>query len=190
MKLLDPSNPERFTTLVHPSFDNPTHVHKIFDDPDFIQLAMVDKNYFDIRWASNANGVQSLELLDELIEQSEFSKGRVVLKHTFKRPGTIIGGANVVKGEAEDIMNEVRDAGDRVLGYSLKNKALELSFHKSWPKTYHDIETNEVVLRMRRENTMARYITDQAISLSAMEGLRSSTDQTLDEFSEYLPVLR
>jgi hypothetical protein len=190
MTHLDPANPERFKSIPYPSPENPELVYKIFDDPDFIQLNLREKKTFDIRWASNASHVQSLELLGELIEQSEFKTGTLALRHTFRRPGTVSGGANMFDGEAEDILNEVRDAGDRVISYTLKSKSLELNFSPSWPKTYHDIQTNEVFLRMKRSNRMARYITDQAISLTAMEGLRSSTDQTLDEFSEYLPSLK
>lgn len=190
MSNLDPSNPERFKPISYPSSDQPELVFKVFEDPDFIQLNLREKKHFDIRWATNASHVQSLELMSEMIEQSEFTTGTLALSHTFRRAGTVTGGANFLEGEAEDIMHEVRDAGDRVLSYNLKSKSLMLEFGPSWPKTYHDIHTNEVVLRMKRSNKMARYITDQAISLTAMEGLRSSTDQTLDEFSEYLPALK
>lgn len=190
MTILNPSNPERFTPLVYPSLEHPAYVHKIFEDPDFIQLHLEDKKKFNIRWASNASIVQSLELLDEIIDQGDFSTGTIALRQTFGRQGQIIGGANQLSASSEDIMNEVRDAGDRVIGYSLSNKELELRFHPSWPKTYHDLSVNEVVLRMKRTNKMARHITDQAISLTAMQGLRNSTDQTLDELAKYLPSLR
>lgn len=190
MTIINPLNPERFTPLVHPSLKHPTYVHKIFEDPDFIGMHLEDKKMFDIRWASNASMVQSLELFGEIIDQANFCTGTIALRHTFGRQGQIMGGANQLHGEAEDIMDEVRDAGVRVIGYSLSNSELELKFLPSWPKTYHDMSTNEVVLRMKRTNKMARHITDQTISLTAMEGLRSSADQTLDEFAKYLPILR
>ncbi len=190
MTLLDPSNPERYKTLAHPSVERPTHLFKIFEDPDFIQMDLSEKRDFYIRWASNANNVQSLELLDEIIEQADFESGTITLRHTFERPGMVIGGANILSGDAEDIANEVRDAGDRVIGYSLSNKSLELRFGPSWPKTYHDIATNELMIKMRRSDKMARFIIDQSISLTAMEGLKRSTDQTLDEFAKYLPALQ
>ncbi len=190
MTILNPSSPERFTTLVYPSHQQPTYVSEVFEDPDYIQLHLGDKKDFDIRWTTNASSIQSLELLSEFIVQSDFTSGTITLRHAFDRPDTLVGGANVLNGDAEDIMNEVHDAGDRVIGYSLTSKSLELHYSPSWPKTYHDIRANEIVLKMRRTNNMARYIIGQAISLTALEGLRNSADNTLAEFATYLPVLR
>lgn len=190
MTEFNPYNPERNVTQPYPSAVRPKFVFKIYDDPDFIQLSLRDRRSFDIRWATNANHVQSVDQLSELIEQSYFTQGTISLRHSFERTGTVSGGANILEGDAEDILNEVKDAGDRVIGYSLSSKALQLSFQPSWPRTYHDIHTNEIILKMSRRNKMARAITDQAISLTAMEGLRSSTDQTLNEFSQYLPAFK
>lgn len=183
-------SPERYKTLAYPSDQKPTHITKIFKDPDFIEMSLMERRNFSMRWASNASIVQSVELLNEFNEQADFRNGTIVLKHTFERNGTIAGGANVLNGEPEDILGEVLDSSDRAIGYSLSNKAMQLRFGPSWPKTYHDIATNEIDITLKRTNRMARFIIDQAISLTAMEELRQSTDQTLDEFAEYLPLLR
>lgn len=187
---IDLSNPERHTLLFHPSQEQPTHINKLFNDPDFIQLYLGDKRTFEISWASGSDIPGSVEILEELIAQGDFSKGMVALRRTTDEIDAGMSGANQLEGEAEDILNEVVRSEDRVLGYRLMSRHVQLAFRPTWPKTHHDIPTNELVLQMKRTNKMARYITDQAISLSAMDGLRESTDQTLDELSEYLPALR
>lgn len=188
-KCMETPTPERYVPLVYPSEKQPRYVDKIFDDPDFIRLSLVDKKNFQVSWATSGNGVHSLELLSEFIDESDFDSGTIALKQTYQRPNTI-GGFNELEGEAEEIINEVKDAGDRVIGFSLRSRTLELFFRPSWPRTYYNLQTNEIALDMNRKAKTARHITSKAISLTAMNELGASTEETLDQLARYLPVLK
>ena len=190
MPNLDPLNPEKFVPLRHPASGPVEHVFKRFDDPDFIMLYLGAKKDFEVSWATNANAMQSVDLISEFAEENGLETGTIVLKHAFRRPNTIIGGANHLEGSAEDVLNEVQDSGDRAVGYTLHSKQLGLAFRQVWPRTYHDIKTNEFVLTISRKNSMARFILGRTISLTAMEGLKQSTEVTLNELAEFVPILR
>lgn len=190
MSKLNPQNPEKFVPLTFPENGRVIHVYKRFDDPDFIELYLGAKKTFEVTWATNANSTQSVDLISELTNQAEFNKGTIALTHTFRRPDTVMGGTNFLEGPPEDIINEVRDSGARAVGYTLHSKNITLAFRPTWPKTYHDIASNEFVLTLGRRNPMARFVLDQTISLTGMDGVRGSIDKTLDEFAEFVPVLR
>jgi len=190
MAAIDPMNPERYVLFPYPTTGPVTSVDKLFEDPDFVRVSLDTKKDFEISWATNASAAQSLELIGEITDQADFTKGAIALKHTFRRPDVVVGGVNMLEGLAEDVMGEVQDGADRVLGYTLYSKAMDISYRRSWPRTYHDIQTNEFALRLGRKDSMARFIVDRTVSLTAMEGFKSVVDSTLDEFATYVPALR
>jgi hypothetical protein len=166
-------------------------VHKFFEDPDFARIRIRDDEHpFDISWATDKTAPESLDVLEEFIESSQLKTGSIVLRHTFERPGTIMGGANLLEGELEDIVNEVYDSQERAVNFTLYGPDFDLWWSHSWPMTFHEIPTNEILLRFNREQSVSRYAIDHCMSLTAMPGLRSTIDITLDEFAVYQPELK
>lgn len=184
------SIPERYKPLPYGEEGVIRGVNKIFDDPDFAQITLEGSGKFALSWATDKTADESLYCLGDMIKTSDFHKGIIVLIRNIRRPNSLTAGVNVLQGEAEDIINEIHESNDRIASYQLFNRDLELRWAPAWPKTFHDIPTNELSIRFKRRRSMSRFIVDQCISETALPGLLSSVDITLDEFAQYQPSLR
>ncbi len=184
MAAFNPSSPEKFTPLTFTRDGSVYFAFKRFDDPDFVQLNLteMDKN-FEISWATGCTALESVSILGDFIPESDFQQAEIVTKSSTGEP-------IVLQGEPEDVINALRDTDpSKIIGYSLESDQLGLFVRPSWAKTYHDIKTDEVMLRLRPSDKAVRTIIDSAVSLTGLPGFRASVDETLDEFSEHLPIL-
>ena len=166
------------------------YLSKFFDDPDYVYLDLTDRpEGIQFHWATEFSAADALHALEGFIEENKLGKGNISLRHTFERRGTIIGGSNFLRGDADDIMNEVYDSEDRVAQFMLGNKHIDLAWGHAWPKNFHDIPTNEISLRFNKAKHVSRVAVSACMQETALPGLRAAIDVTLDEFASYEPSL-
>ena len=193
-----PERPDRFKPLPYntdglcaPDAKSIIGVQKIFNDPDFVHIGMnKGENGFHINWATQQSASESLDALAEFIESNQLDSGAVNLRHTFHRPGVIMGGSNRLTSEIDDIVNEVHDSANRTISYTLFGPQFEMRWQPSWPKTYHDTPSNEILIRFNRRRSISRFVIDHCVTLTAMKDFKSSFDSTMDEFAEFEPRLK
>lgn len=156
-----------------------------FEDPDCVNM---NQDYpfkvgnFEISWATSLTACKSLDVLGKVIEQEKLKRGTVLLRRT-PRSGDIFAGSNILRGLAEDIVGEVEESEPRVAMYTLGNKHLDLSWSLAWPKDFHDVPSNEIVMNFKDWQGSARMIIDQCIADTALPDLRKEVDGVLDIFA-------
>jgi hypothetical protein len=188
------SGPEKnvaipFSSQIHKKDKKIIGVFKRFDDPDYASLQYADPESYAVTWATQKSAQDTLAVLGDFIETYEFSEARIILKHSFKRRSTVIGGANCLSGDLEDVVNEVHDNPERTSAFQLIGGGMKLRWSSAWPMTYHDIPTNEVRLDIDRAMPLSRIAVEQCMGLTAYPDLASKVGVTLDEFAVYEPRL-
>lgn len=156
-------------------------VQKFFEDPDFIRIHKDPEwknGSFQIAWATElATASAAVGALDDFIRHSDFRKGALVLA-TDNSPAFL-------RGDAEDIVREVKYNDERVLSVDFENKNLIFGWNQSFGVDFHDMLPYEICLRAKKPRSLDRYTIDQCIAQTAMPGLRSCIDETLSQFAEY-----
>lgn len=180
----------RFHPLVHRNEEGVVqHVHKVYDDSDFVHLDLDDKDEFRIKWATGMDALQSVEAVHATALDRNLTFGTVALRQSLKRSQTGIGGVTLLYGEPVDIVETVKDTPRHVVSYSFDDNTTEIGFRPSWPRTYTTIRTNEIFVRMGRQDKAAHYVVSSLIKSTALEGFSTSKDTTFVELSQYLPIL-
>lgn len=185
---------------------------KFFDDPDCIgaEFEIADdgtRHEIGMEWAAKEMGMRAtLSALRDVLTQGDYEGGKAfILRENahfdeslqfFSRSNErrkMIAGGEVVRleGESQDIAAEIFDDDDgRIHAFGFDNGQLEVSYHRVWPKTFHDIPTMGIFLHETGEGGITRMVVDECIAATARKGLLANVDVTLDEFSEYIPGLK
>ena len=170
--------PERYTPLPYNVNGKLAGVGIIFKDPEFAMLRLDGiEGAYEVSWATEGGASQSLESLVDFVNAGDFTKGRIV----FARPS----GNSILKGDADDIINEVIHSTENVCNFRLSSKALELCWNPAWPMDLHETPTNEISLLAKRQGAVTRYLVDQCMALTALPDLRKRIDVTLDQLAKY-----
>ena len=188
-------------------------VHKFFDDPDYIGAEYErDENGENkdilLEWATKDIGLRAtLFALQDVLTQGEYERGTAYIlrenSHTDEalqffcpsntRRTRIMGGGVVrLEGNPQDMVAEILESEDdgSVHAFGFDNEDVEISYHKVWPKSFHDIPTNGIFMFEKEKGALSRMVVDECIAATAREGLLADVVQTLDEFGEHIPGLR
>lgn len=176
---------------------------KFFTDPHNMAFALLDKSLSEVRWTLATSGPdETLLAIADVLAQGDFEEGRgtIALANDKKQqaqslflPGnkrvvTIVGGETIqLKGDAVDIAAKVLADPGLVRAFLIANKHLAISWGYAWQMSFHDISSCELRIREKRPDSLARYVVDQCVAVTAGDEVKASIDETLDEMGEYIP---